>query len=104
MYDTFALDSTIVTEFDLVCENGNKVILIHGLFVFGQLFGSLLGAPAGNFFRRVFCKERLVNFEGALTRTTYNEGSVNLVLYPKRPGSKLPPKRAPTLAVPGKIF
>ena len=52
IYDNEYFDETLITKFDLVCDNEYKKSLLGTLLIIGLLFGSLIGGFVGDRFGR----------------------------------------------------
>ena len=52
IYDNTYFDETLITKFDLVCDNEYKKSLLGTLLIIGLLFGSLIGGFIGDRFGR----------------------------------------------------
>ena len=52
LYMPFQYDTTIVTEFNLVCDEQYKVALCGTFYMIGLWFGALLGSKPSDYFGR----------------------------------------------------
>ena len=83
IYDNTYFDETVVTKFDLICDNEYKKSFLGTVLIMGLLFGSLLGGFIGDKFGRktanFLALAAIVPFTIGAGHVHSYEGSINIM-------------------------